>query len=289
MTKDFPQLGSVREIDLPAGRLRYHDIGDGPTIVFVHGLLTNSTLWRHVAPRLAEAGFRCLTPDWPLGSHEIPMPDAELTPPGVADLITSFLDALDLADVTVVANDTGGAITQVLMSRNHERVGRVVLTPSDSYDMFFPPIFRYLPPLIRIPGAVQLLGLLMGLRWVYRLPIAFGLATKRRIPREAVDSYRRPVHRQAAIRNDLRRFLSTVHKRHTLAAAETFPEFTKPVLVAWAREDRLFPMSLAERLATDLPNATLRTIDESYTFISEDRPELLADLILEFTRLHAPS
>ncbi|MGH3436135.1 MAG: alpha/beta fold hydrolase [Sciscionella sp.] len=114
--------------DLPAGRIRYTEQGEGHPVVFVHGLLVNSTLWRNVTPKLAATGYRCITPDWPLGSHRLPMPPpADLTPPALADLITDFLVALDLNDVTLVANDTGGALTQLAMTRNPQRIGRVVL------------------------------------------------------------------------------------------------------------------------------------------------------------------
>jgi pimeloyl-ACP methyl ester carboxylesterase len=269
--------------------IRYHQTGEGPPVVFVHGLLVNADLWRKVVPGIAVAGYRCIAPDWPLGSHEVAVPGADLTPTGIADLIASFLEALDLRGVTLVANDTGGAMTQILMSRDHDRVGRVVLTPSDSYENFFPPVFAGLTYLARIPGSIRLLTELMRIRALHRLPIAFGWVTKRPVPPEIADSYLLPSRRDAAVRGDLRRFLRSVHKRYTLAAAESFGLFTKPVLVAWASEDRLFPLRLGTRLAADLPNATLTVIDDCYTFVPEDQPELLTESILEFTRLHAPS
>ena len=136
------ELGTVREADLATARIQYRERGDGPPVVFVHGLLVNADLWRGVVPRVAEAGFRCIAPDWPLGSHEVAVPDADLTPPGVAALIAEFLEKLDLHDVTIVANDTGGALTQILMTQHPERIARVVLTPSDSFTHFFPLLFR---------------------------------------------------------------------------------------------------------------------------------------------------
>ncbi len=142
----------TREIELSGGRIRYHEHGDGPPVLFVHGLLVHSGLWTAVLPRVAGAGFRCLAPDWPLGSHTIPVPGADLSPPGVAGMIAEFCERLDLDDVTVVANDTGGALVQILMANHPERVGRVVLTPSDSFERFFPPMFGYLPTLARVPG-----------------------------------------------------------------------------------------------------------------------------------------
>jgi pimeloyl-ACP methyl ester carboxylesterase len=282
-------LGPVREVELSAGTVRYRERGDGPPVVFVHGLLVNADLWRHVAPAVAEAGFRCIAPDWPLGSHEVPLPRADLTPPAVANLVAAFLEALDLRDVIVVANDTGGAITQCLMVQHPERIGRVVLTPSDSFERFFPPPFAFLPAASRLPGAVWLLVQLLRVRALHRLPITFGWVAKRPIPPDVVQSYLEPSRHAAAIRDDLARFLGGVHNRYTLTAARELPRFTKPVLLAWATEERLFPMRLAHRLAAALPGATLVPVEDSYTFIPEDQPAELAHLIVDFSRAEAPA
>lgn len=135
----------------------YTETGTRPAVVSVHGLLVNANLWRKVVPEVAKAGVRCIAPNWPLGAHQLPMaPDADLTPPGVAKLIADFLTELDLTDVTIVANDTGGALTQILMANHPERIGRVVLTPCDAFEDFFPPPFDKLPKLARLPGAMWL-------------------------------------------------------------------------------------------------------------------------------------
>lgn len=274
------------EVDLGTARIRYRESGEGPPVVFVHGLLANSRLWRKVVPTVAEAGFRCVVPDWPLGAHEIPAPDADLTPPGVAALIDRFLTALELTDVTVVANDTGGALTQILMANHPERLGRVVLTPSDSFERFFPPVFAALPRLARAPGGEWLLGQTLRAR---RLLRATGLVwvAKHPIPEDVLDSYLLPSQRDPAIRRDLRRFLATVYKRHTLTAATKLSGFSQPVLLAWATEDKHFPMPLARRLADILPNAELREIGDSYTFVPEDQPAELASMVVDFLRAHA--
>lgn len=275
-------LGTEREVGLAAARVRYRELGEGPPVVFVHGLLVNADIWRHVVPTVAAAGFRCIAPDWPLGSHAVAAPNADLSPPGVAMLIADFLGALDLREVVVVANDTGGAITQLLMVAHPERIGRVVLTPSDSFERFFPPPFAFLPLASRLPGTVWLLTQLLRVRALHRLPITFGWVSKRPIPRDVVDSYLEPSRHDAAIRRDLRRFVTGVHKRYTLQAARQLAQFTKPVLLAWAVEDKLFPIEFAERLAASLPNANLARVDDSYTFISEDQPAELARLIIDF-------
>ncbi len=98
---------------LPQGRLRYFRRGDGPVVVFAHGWLANANLWRRVIERLA-GRFACIALDLPFGAHRVAMnPDADLSPSGCGDLITSTLSALDLVDVTLVGNDSGGAYSQI--------------------------------------------------------------------------------------------------------------------------------------------------------------------------------
>jgi pimeloyl-ACP methyl ester carboxylesterase len=283
MTNRSESLGQEHRVRLPAGEVRYFERGEGAPVVFVHGVLTNAELWRKVVPDVAAAGFRCLAPDLPLGSHDLPMrADADLSPTGNADLIADFLDALDLRDVTLVANDTGGALTQILLSRRPERVGRVVLTPSDCFEYFFPPIFKALPPIARIPGSMAVLGQLLRIRALYPLPVLFGWVTKRPLPDAVAQAYLSPLRKSAGVRRDLRKLLREVHPRHTLAAAEALRTFDRPVLLAWAPEDKLFPIRLAHRLAALLPDAKVVEVPDSYTFISEDQPAVLAGHIVEF-------
>src|SRR3954466_3477153 len=116
-------------ITIPAGPIRYREQGNGPPIVFLHGIVANGVLWRRVVPRLA-ADRRCIVPDWPLGSHELGLNSgADLSLPGLADIVGDFLDALDLEGVTLVANDTGGAIAQWVAVRRPARPCRAGAPP----------------------------------------------------------------------------------------------------------------------------------------------------------------
>ena len=118
---------TMREVRLGGGVIRYRDVGTGPVLFFVHGILVNGTLWRHVVANLA-GRFRCIVPDLPLGGHSIPMePGADMSPPGVARMVADLMRELDLRDVTLVGNDTGGAICQLVISNHPERIGRLVL------------------------------------------------------------------------------------------------------------------------------------------------------------------
>src|SRR5688572_23568044 len=147
--------------------------GDGPVVVMLHGALVDGTLWDAVVDRLPD--HRCIVPTLPLGSHTTPVADRSvLTPAGVADLVADELERLDLRDVTVVGNDTGGAIAQLLITRHPERIARLVLTPCDGLEVFPPALFKPLFWLGRFPPALSLAIAPLRLPPLRRLPIAFG-------------------------------------------------------------------------------------------------------------------
>jgi pimeloyl-ACP methyl ester carboxylesterase len=273
----------MNQIELSAGTINYRDTGSGPAIVFVHGLLVDGTLWRKVVPRL-EDRYRCIVPDLPLGSHTVAMkPGADLSPSGLAALIGEFVEKLDLQDVTLVANDTGGALTQIFLASGHtDRIGRVVLTPCDSFDNFLPPLFRPLQYLARVPGAVNAIVQPLRAAALRQLPMAFGWLAKRRIPDDVTRAWLEPAMRDKGVRRDVAKLLKGVDKRFTLEAAEKLPQFDRPVLIAWAPEDRFFPIEHARQLAELLPDARVEEVADSYTYVCEDQPERTAELVAEF-------
>jgi pimeloyl-ACP methyl ester carboxylesterase len=277
------KLGAPRSIRLPQGTIRYRERGRGAPVVFVHGVLVNGDLWRDVVPLLADS-WRCVAPDWPLGSHEVPLgPAADLSTPGVADLVADFLEALDLRDATLVGNDTGGAVCQLVVTRRPERVARLVLTSCDAFERYPPPPFdvllRWLP---RIPGAVWLTAQGLRLRLVRRLPMGYGLVLRDELDDELARSFTRPAATSAGVRADIARLLRGVSPAHTLGAAERLPSFTRPVLLAWGGEDRLFPLDLARRLAARFPDARLEVVPGARTFVPLDEPARLAALVRAF-------
>ena len=246
------------------------------TVVFLHGLLTDHTLWRKVLPALGD-GIEAVTPTLPLGSHTTPVPGMDLTPPGLARHVAGLLEPYD--DVLLVGNDTGGAIAQLVAAHHPERLGGLVLTNCDAYERFFPPLFRPLQLAARVPGGVEAIAATLRVPAARRLPIAYGRLAKRPIERAVTDAWAAP-SREPAIRHDLRRVLRGVDPRHLHDAVPRLRRFEKPVTLAWAREDRLvFPPSLAERLAADFPDATIRWIEDSWTFVPEDRPHELAAIL----------
>jgi pimeloyl-ACP methyl ester carboxylesterase len=268
------------EVQLSAGTIRYHDQGDGPVVVFVHGLLVNSALWKGVAERLSPR-FRCIRPDWPLGAHPVAMNSGtKLTPRRVAQLIGEFLEALDLCDVTLAANDTGGALTQLLLADGCDRVGRVVLTPCDSFDNFLPPAFRPLQYLAKVPGALTVA--MQPLRLPAARRAAVGLLAKHPVPADIVDGCVRPYLTDRGIRRDTIAFLRSIDANDTIRAAEQLQGYDRPVLLLWTRNNRFFPLSHAQRWTQILADARIVEIDDAYTFVPADQPEAVAREMTEF-------
>ncbi|MFD7841319.1 alpha/beta fold hydrolase [Nocardia sp. NPDC059764] len=275
-----PALGARRELALPQGTLPVFDSGSGDPIVFVHGLLVNANLWRKIIPAFS-GEYRCVAIDLPFGSHTTAMTDADLTPPGLAELVIAAIEELDLGPVTLVGNDSGGAVSQLVLAARPDLVARLVLTSCDAYENFPPSFFDYLGLAARTPGALTSLAVTMRLRPVRRLPIAYGWLARRPIDRAASDSYALPVGAKG-IRADVRRAITGLDRQYTLSAARTFADFKNPVLLAWSAGDRFFPERYAERLAVDFPDARIEWIHDSGTFSPEDQPEQLIQAIRVF-------
>jgi pimeloyl-ACP methyl ester carboxylesterase len=198
---------AIRQVQLFSGPIEYEDTGgEGPVIVLLHGLLMDASLWAQVIADLS-IDHRCVAPTLPLGAHRHAMgPDADLSLPGVARLVVELLDRLDLEAVTLVGNDTGGAIVQ-LVGTSSPRVARAVLASCEAFDNF---PARVTGTTLALAGRLppSLFGLFlqqMRFRPLRRLPLAFGWLTMRG---DAVTAgWMRPVLRQPEIRRDAVRAL----------------------------------------------------------------------------------
>jgi pimeloyl-ACP methyl ester carboxylesterase len=282
-------LGERRTIDTPAGAIAYRESGSGPPVVFVHGVGVNGDLWRGVAPRLASE-CRCIVPDLPFGAHSIPLrEDADMSLPGLARILADFIEALDLGDVAIVANDTGGAVAQWLVGHDSRRITRLVLTSCDAFEKFPPTPQRYLEVAGRSRALMWLVGWTVRFKFVQRLPTAYGWVTQKPIDPAIMRSYTTPIRTQAGVRDDLARLLRAVDTRYTFEAAESLRGFDKPALVLWADGDKIFPREHGRRLAELLPQARFDLIADSRTFIPEDQPERLASTVRDFLAERRPA
>ncbi len=272
------------DIDLTAGRIHYEDTGgDGPPVVLLHGLLMDHTLWRDVLP-LLEDSHRCILPTLPLGAHRRPMrADADLTIRGQAKLVAELLERLELDGVTLVFNDWGAA--QVLIADGlDQRIGRLVLASCEAFDNYPPGLpGKAIGLAAKLPGGIYAALQPLRLRPLRRLPLTFGWMSRRGVPDEMMDAWLEPILSDRAIRRDLHRYASAIASRAQLLDwAEAQRSFERPVLIAWAAEDRVMPVAHARRLAELYPNARLVEIPDSYTLIPIDQPAVLAGAIRAF-------
>lgn len=270
------------QVALEQARIGYRVLGPQdsphPPLVFVHGILADSRLWDRVADGLAARGYRCYLPDWPLGAHTIPVePSAQLTPSGLAAMIRDFIVALDLSDVTLVGNDTGGALCQLVVDAYPEHVGRLVLTNCDAFDKFPPFPFNLVFGMLR--GQVSIKLLFEGLRWrpLRHSPLGYGLLL--RPEPHLTSSWVQPARSDARIRRDLATLLRAVAKTDLVDVAARLPQFTKPVTVVWGLRDRSFTPALGRRLAAQFPHSTLVEVPDARTFVSLDAPDAVVDAI----------
>jgi pimeloyl-ACP methyl ester carboxylesterase len=210
---------------------------------------------------------------------------ADLSLPGIARLVAEFVDRLGLQDITLVGNDTGGALVQLLMRSGAARVGRVVLVSCEAFDNFPPGLTgKALMLAGKLPPAM--FGLFMQqmrFRAVRRLPVAFGWLTMR--GDAATARWMKPVLTQPEIRRDAVRMLrAAAADSHLLVeTAERLPGFSHPALVVWAAGDRVMPPEHGRRLAELLPQGQLAEVADSYTLVPLDQPARLAQIIRDFT------
>lgn len=270
-------------VTLSAGTIHYEKSGpdEGRPIVFVHGYTMASSLWGPLARRLAGWGSRCLAPTWPLGAHREPMRDgADLTMEGIAALVAEFLEALDLDDVVLVGNDTGGAIAQIVATTAPDRLGGLVLTSCDAFE-HFPPggSFKTLIAAARFGPTFH--AVVAPLRTRMVRDQGYGNLAHADID-DMVTEWVEPLLTDARVREDLRRFTASMHRQTMLDAGARLHQFTKPALIAWSADDTFFPVEDGRRLAEVLPNARFELIEGARTFAMIDQPNVLAELVAEF-------
>ena len=269
------------EVETSWGRIPIRRGGEGPTVLLIHGLLVDGGLWDAVADQLVASGHDVVVPDLPLGAHRYATAgDADLTPSGIGRLVDALAGELGLRDVTLVGNDTGGAICQLVAAERPDWLAGLVLTPCDAYENFLPPAFRPLQFLARhAPRLLVAIMQPMRLRAVRRTPLLLGWLTKRGVSDELSDRWARPFFDLPATRRDLLGTIAAIDSAETVEAAARLGQLDRPVAVAWADGDRFFPRRLAERLAGDIPGATLTRIDDAYAFTPIDQPAATTQLI----------
>jgi len=267
----------MKSVDVTAGTIEYREDGDpsGPPVVLLHGLLMNDAQWNLALP-LLPSGFRYLLPILPMGGHRIPMrQNADLTLPGMVDVVADFLDALDVADVTLVVTDWGGPLFLTDVGRD-KRVARLVICPSEAFDNFppgFPGKVAWLASRNTLTVSLAMRQLKIG--WLRRQWLMFGQMAKRPVPQDIVDEWMTAGLADRRIRQDLVKYCRTkFDKADLIRATNRLADFDGGVLVLWSRNP-VMPDDHATHLA-DLTGGTLRYIDDANVLVMLDQPEQTA-------------
>lgn len=276
-----------KTVNTHLGTIEYRDIGEGPTVIFLHLILADESHWDKM-PELLAGSYRCIFPTLPMGAHRVAAdPDGDLSAYGLARAVSDLMTELDLTDVTLVGNDSGGAISQLVAANHPERLGRVVLTNCDMYDDFPPWMFSYFKLLPYIPGSLKVLAPVLRIRALWPLPFVFGLLANE-IDGVKINRWADALSAHPDIRRDANKVMKSFKPEVTNNVAKQLQSTKLPFLVAWGEDDKAFKPALGERFCREIPTAELVMIPNCKTLVCWDQPEVLAGLIGDFIEGKSP-
>jgi pimeloyl-ACP methyl ester carboxylesterase len=262
-----------KSVATPSGRIAYAEAGAGPVALFVHGVLLNGHLWRHQLAGLADLR-RCIAPDLLAhGDTEIAS-DQDVSVTANAKMLVEFLDALNIGEVDLVGNDSGGGIAQIFAAQNPSRVRSLTLTDCDAHDNWPPVAFKPFLTMAAAGGLRGALDTMLADKNFYRSAQALGPAYEHpeKLTDEAIETYLRPLVRSEQRTRDFQRFLADFDCKHTLAVEAGLPNLMAPTLIVWGTDDVYFDTKWSRWLAETIPGTRKRVeLDGARIFFPEER------------------
>jgi pimeloyl-ACP methyl ester carboxylesterase len=260
-------------IETASGRIAHTERGAGPVALFVHGVLLNGYVWRHQLEHLSDIR-RCIAVDLLAhGDTEIAR-DQDVSVTANARMLVEFLDALEIDQIDVVGNDSGGGIAQIFAALYPRRVRTLTLTDCDAHDNWPPEAFK---PFLAMAAAGGLRGAIEGMLANpngYRSPEALGPAYEHpeRVADETIERYLRPLVRTPQRTADFNRFLAAFDSAHTVAIEARLKTLTAPTLIAWGTDDVYFDVKWSHWLANTIPGTRRRVeLPGARIFFPEER------------------
>lgn len=241
------------------------------TFVLVHGYGACMHSWRHWAPKLAARGH-VVAVDLK-GSGRAPKPPDDLYgPEHQADLLVRMIEARDLRRITLVGHSLGGGVTLLaalaLADREPRRLERMVIVAGAAYDQRMPPFVR----LADHPRLSTAVFRVLGARRLVRMVIEQVVHAPARVDDQQVLGYATPLESPDAVRC-LLASARQIRPATLDAIVARYPTLDVPTLVLWGREDRVVPLSIGERLASELPRARLVVLERCGHLPAEEQPE----------------
>jgi pimeloyl-ACP methyl ester carboxylesterase len=272
---------TVRHVETPSGRISYVKAGSGPVAIFVHGVLLNKHFWRHEMAGLSDIR-RCISIDLLAhGDTEI-APGQDVSVTANAKMLREVLDALQIDQVDVIGNDSGGGIAQIFAALNPDRVRSLTLTNCDTHDNWPPEAFKPFVEMVASGGLSKTLNAMLSDKSIYRSPGALGPAYEHpeTATDESIEIYLRPhVHNEQRTR-DLERFVLAFDHKHTLAIETQLRKLQAPTLIVWGTDDVYFPVVWARWLAEAIPGAKPPIeLAGARIFFPEERAEAFNQLL----------
>ena len=260
-------------------RLAYRDRGDGPPVVFLHGTPSYSYEWRDVVPHVEAAGYRTLTYDLlGYGASERPL-DRDTSVTAQAALLVELLDELDLARVNLVAHDIGGAIGQRLAIDWPERVHRLLLIDTVSYDSWPSATWRQIiRDNLDDHAAMSAAEFERMLTRQLQMTVSDANRMRGEVLEAYLDPHRSPLGRASFFDHQVRHYDSA----HTESLTARLGDLDLPVRILWGGRDQWQPVSYAERLTADIPGAELVVLPEAGHFVMEDDAAAVTREVIDF-------
>ena len=246
---------ALRTVRTPHGEFAYIDVGEGPVALFVHGLFVSAYIWRQVIAELRDER-RCIAYNLPQHGGSRVADDADLSLAANAEMLASFCAALGLDQVELVANDTGGAVSQALAVRRPDLVRTLTLTNCEARD-----VLPSSDPLAQMVAQLAEQGQLApALKAGYddreaarRGPLAAPYQWPERFSDDDLRGIMEPHQASVEAARELERFMASLDSDQLVALEPGLRDLQIPTLCAWGTGDTLFPLELAHWLRDTIP------------------------------------
>ncbi|MFB4165517.1 alpha/beta fold hydrolase [Alteribacillus sp. JSM 102045] len=249
----------------------YRSAGIGSeSIILLHGIPTNSFLWIHVIPQLAQH-YRVIVPDM-LGYGESDRSTHEnLTLPMQAQHVMALIDSLGIQRVHVVGHDLGGGVAQILAANYTERISSFVVI--DGVTLSNWPLPKVVS--LRYPTAPEFEP---SIYFIERM-LREGILHQKLLTPEVLAAFLTPFNHPNGGKELQEASLALEHHQ-TEEVVPKLKELQMPATFLYGQYDRYLPPYWGLRLQETVPNSIFKVLPECSHYSMIDNPLLVSEEIL---------